>query len=263
MANILIGDRNWFASATLSGGSWSSDWPLTKMQSDDFSAPAISTDDATASTKFQWDFGAAKSVDAFLMPAHNLSTAALVKLSLGTSAGGSEVYAGSWVSAYSVTDADRNGTSHMVVIPFTTSQSARYGKLEIDDTANADGCVEIGYVWCGEGFRPAYNASYGLQDRLLDASEVDRTYNGRRLAASRRRWRSVSFVLEWLTHAEAARVHEMQRRYGITEPLAYLPDPASAETCQRYGFIGALSELSPIDYPYVSTRHAGFQIEEW
>ena len=262
MSNILIGDRNWFASATLSGGSWNADWPLTKLQSDDLSAPAISADDLKASAQFQWDFGAAKSVDAFAMAAHNLTASALVKLSLGTTAGASDVYAGGWVSAYSVTDADRNGQSHMAVIPFTASKSARYGKLEIDDESNPDGRIEIGYVWCGEGFRPTYNAGYGLQDQIIDASEVDRLYNGRRVNAARRRWRAVSFALDWLTLTEGARIHEMQRRYGITEPLLYLPDPAVAETCQRYGFIGVAEELSPIEYPYYRTRSAAFRLEE-
>ena len=262
VSNILIGDRNWFASATLSGGSWNADWPLTKLQSDDLSAPAISADDLKASAQFQWDFGAAKSVDAFAMAAHNLTTSALVKLSLGTTAGASDVHAGGWVSAYSVTDADRNGISHMVVVPFLAAKSARYGKLEIDDESNPDGRIEIGYVWCGEGFRPTYNAVYGLQDQIIDASEVDRMYNGRRVNAARRRWRGVSFVLEVLSHAESARAHEMQRRYGVTEPLLYLPNPASAETCQRYGFIGTAEELSPIEYPFFNNRRVALRLEE-
>jgi len=259
---IHVGIDNHAATATLSGGSWSSDWPLTKLQSADLSAVARSSDATNASTVIQWDNGAAKNHDAVVLAAHNLSTSATIKLSLGTSAGGSQVYAGTDVAAYSVDDSDRNGISHIAVIMLPTTQSARYGKLEIKDSGNADGYVEVGYLWAGSGLRPTYNAAYGLQDRIIDHSESERTYGGRFLGNARRRYRQVSLVLEWVTLDEAEVIHRMQRVNGKVNPVLYLPSMESRENAQRYGFVGVMSELSPIQYPFYRMRSAPMLIEE-
>ena len=262
MANILIGDRNHFTTATLSGGSWLADAPLTELQLDDSSRTARSSDALVGSTLLQWDFASAKGVDGLQFTGHNLSTAAQYRLSLGTTAGASDVYSSGWVDVYAVTDDDRNGAEHAVMIPFVSAKSARYGKIEFDDTANAAGFVELTFAWVGEGWRPAHNAVYGLNDSIVDLSKRERTYGGRVIASTRRKFRKVSFSLPVLTHAEGDRVHETQRRLGTTGPVAWFPYPDSTERCQRFGMVGVVSELSPLAYPSYGLRSTGYTIEE-
>jgi len=62
--------------------------------------------------------------------------------------------------------------------------------------------------------------------------------------------------------AEFQAVFEMQRRQGISGEVLFLPEPASVAECQRRGFIGRMTELSAIEYPYYRHRGAGFAIKE-
>ncbi len=64
----------------------------------------------------------------------------------------------------------------------------------------------------------------------------------------------MSFVIDHFTHAEAAYIHEMQRLLGTVNEVLYLPYPEDLGESQRYGFIGRLSELSAIEYPYFNSR---------
>lgn len=122
--------------------------------------------------------------------------------------------------------------------------------------------VQIGRMFVGSGFSPDYNAAPGLQDAWSDLSAVEFSDSGAMFANARRRRRSVSFVLRALSHDESAIIHEMQRRLGTFGEVLYLPDPADYATSQRYGFIGRLRELSPIEYPWPRIRSAPFAIEE-
>jgi hypothetical protein len=42
----------------------------------------------------------------------------------------------------------------------------------------------------------------------------------------------------------------------------YLPNTSNWQDCQRYGFVGRLREMSPIEYPYYKARSIGLAIEE-
>lgn len=140
--------------------------------------------------------------------------------------------------------------------------TGRYVTVEIDDTANPDGYVQIGRLFAGGGIHPATNASYGLQDSWRDLSTMDASESGSAWATERRRLRGVSFVIDHLTLSEAAYIHEMQRLLGTVKEVLYLPYPDDLGESQRYGFIGSLSELSAIEYPYFNARSSAFKIEE-
>ena len=64
----------------------------------------------------------------------------------------------------------------------------------------------------------------------------------------RRRW--AKFELGHIGQSdEAPTVHEMLRRLGTAGEVLYLPNTSNWQDCQRYGFVGRLRELSPIEYP--------------
>jgi hypothetical protein len=61
---------------------------------------------------------------------------------------------------------------------------------------------------------------------------------------------------------EAAYLHEFQRLVGTIDEVLYIPYPADMGESQRYGFMGRLTELSAIDYPYFRIRSLPLKIEE-
>lgn len=142
------------------------------------------------------------------------------------------------------------------------SFSARYVTIEINDPFNIDGYVQVGRLFAGGAIQPEYNAAMGLQDSWRDLSTIDAAESGAFWATERRRLRSVNFVLPYISTGEAAYLHEMQRQVGITGEVLYIPYPHDLGESQRYGFLGRLSELSAIDYPYYRIRSLPLKIEE-
>lgn len=280
MGNILLGWPNRIDAATLSGGSWNASLPLANLQTSEQAVVARSTNATTGSTQFDIDLGATRSLRALALVNHNLSQAATWKVSLGTSSGGSQVYAGSFQSAWALTfseggiEWEANNwwgagvgdeyTGHPFIAPFILSASydARYVRVEISDATNAAGYVQIGRVYVGGGFVPTYNAAYGLQDSWVDLSSIESADNGALFATPRRRQRRTRFELGYLSLDEGAILYELARRQGTVYEVLYLPDSADYQAAQRYGYLGRLRELQPLEYPYPRARATAFEVEE-
>ena len=48
---------------------------------------------------------------------------------------------------------------------------------------------------------------------------------------------------------------------GTCKEVLYAPKATDLAYSQRYGFVGMMSELSAIDYPYFNIRATGVQID--
>lgn len=278
-SNILIGYPNRAGAATYSGGSWVSDLPASNLASSELSKVARSADCLLTSTKFNVALPAAKNLRLFSIHNHNLSDTATWRVSIGTTAGGSDIWYSTWKPVWTMEfgEAVEWGSSvwwgkpggdeylrspfySVIVAPDTFN--ARYITVEINDTANIDGYVQIGRLFAGGVIQPEYNATYGLQDSWRDLSSVEQAESGTMWATERRRLRSASFVLPYIPTADAVAWHELQRQVGTVGEVVYVPYPSDLALNQRYGFLGRLSELSPIEYPYYRARSLALKIEE-
>jgi len=278
MSNILISWPNRGDTATLSGGSWS--LPLTNLQNRDQWLVARSNGLSSANTKFNIDFGQLRNIRAIALANHNLSQTATWRITLGTSSGANDIYTSNWQAVWMLTfdndmmlwedvsvwegivDQDYLNHPYLAVFVLPDWYNARYMTIEIVDTSNPNGYVEIGRAYIGGGFTPQYNPEYGLQDSWEDKTEIVEMASGATHAVVNRRYRKVQFVLPWLSQTEAAIIHEMQRRQGIYGEVLYIPDLADQQLNQRYGMLGRLTEMSAIEYPFYNTRQIGFTIKE-
>lgn len=250
MSNIALGHPNLLkAGDTIGGGSWATAFPSGNAASDDFSAPARSLNALAASTILTRDHGSAVSQRALVLAWHNLSSAAALTWKLGTTAGASDV-ASLTLNAWQITPVVRSGRRHQAVMVLQRSYSARYSTLEIVDTANTDGYVEVGQMWIGDLIVTTYGAQYGLRHEQQDLSANQRSDGGTLWSTERRVLRGASFVLPNLLEDEGDTMHEMQRVAGTTKRVLYVPDLSSPAKQQRYGGIGTLAELSALEYPY-------------
>lgn len=279
MQNIILSYPNRATAAAITGGSWSASLPAQNVADKQMWKVARSTDATLASTKFTADIGAAKQVRCVALANHNLSASATVRVTLGSTSGASDIFDCGWQPAWrmafdnlveweSVTWWTGTAGDEYLRSPYAVTAiaddtySARYVTVEINDTANADGYVQIGRLFAGGALQPTYNPQYGLQDGLRDLSTVDAAESGAFWGNEKRRLRYTSFVLGRVTPAEAAYVHEMQRTLGTIGEVLYIPYPADPGESQRWGFIGRMSELSPIDYPYYRVRSLPLKLEE-
>lgn len=244
----------------VSGGSWLAGAPASNILTRDLAEVARSSDALAASTKMIIDWGSAQDARALAITFGNLSAAAQIRWSRGSTSGGNEVVAGDLTDAWAINSAD-GSTYHNIVLHAATT-SARYELIEIVDTANADGYVEMARLFIGDLTIHQYGPEAGLQDVWRDHSTVERSDSASLWSTRRRRLRSASFVLPALTLDEADAMHDMQQRVGTTEEVLYLPYMGDAAAMQRYGMVGVLEELSPIEYPYYRRRKLPLRITQ-
>lgn len=257
---LLIGYGNLVESATLSGGTWSTAAPRANVATWPLADTARTSSATTTATTLTLDHGSATAARVLAIMGHNLSAAATVRWMRGTTSGGSDVADTGAVDAWAITPRTTGG--HHVLLWQTADTWARYDTVEIDDTANAAGYVEIGRLFVGPAVRPTYGQSYGLQDGLIDLSTSSRAEDGALWVAQRRTLRQVSLVMEGLALDVGDALHEMLRTHGATAEVVYLFDTADAAATQRYGFVGTAAEMTPLEYPYYRMRKLPLRITE-
>lgn len=252
---MFLGVYNQADSGTFSAGDWSN---LSNVQSRDLFSVARSTDATTASTKFQIDLGSSKSIRCLSLHAHNLSSVATVTLKAGTSAGASDVLNSTGNDAYSVTfDDTRQFSSHYAVI-IDASVSARYWTVEITDTTNAAGYVEIGRVGLWQGLEPTNNMEWGVEYGVEDIfSDTAFSLGGDFFYEARGVKRTVNFGLNVLLDTEALHAHEISRIVGRTgEVLFYSGDD------QTYDVLGRLEKPNSIRRRMLDLNISEFKVVE-
>lgn len=281
MGKTQIGWRNRMVSgATLSGGSWESTLPLNNLLTTERAEIARSTNALTTSTKFTVDFGQARTVRALALLNHNLSQDGSWRVLFGTTPGAGNIYTSAWQAAWFIpfgTGADEwesnawwglpndEYTGHPFMAPLLLNQSysTRYMTIEIDDTTNPDGYIQIGRVFAGEAFDPEYGPAYGLKQGWKDASKVETNDSGAPFVDQRRCLRTVSFDLPYIGLDDSAILYEFQRRSGTTREVMYIPDKNDYQECQRYGFVGRMPDLQPQSYNYYRAKSLSITLEEW
>lgn len=282
--NILIGwpNRARAPGTVFTGGRWQAGLPLAHLAAREPWLVARSTDLNPASTQFDADLGGVRNLRAFALGNHNLGLGARWRVQLGTAPGLADVYDSAWQAVWSMGfDADLleweslslwegvvddpaafAGHPYAALHVMPTWCNARHLRVLIDDPGNAAGYVQIGQLFAGGGLQPRFSASYGLKDSWIDSTQVTETESGYAFADPRRRRRKVQFATEHLSLTEAAVAHELQRRQGMWGEVLWVPYPWSQAESQRWGFIGRMTELSAVDFPYVNTRSQGWAITE-
>ena len=253
---------NLVPSATLSGGSWVAGLPLANLKTTELAARARSTSASATHTKVLMDHGSALTASVLWLPAHNISSAGQLRVLRGTTSGASDVLTMSLANAWHITPQVQSGEIYgaFVVMPRNT---ARYTTLEIVDTTNPAGYVELGQALLGDVLTFSVAPSAGLQHGLRDLSTGTEAESGAYWPTQRRKPRSVSMVLELLQEAEANTLQDVRTAVGTHGQVVYLPSLTDLAQVQRYGFVGHLQELSAIEYPWPRYRSLPIKLTEW
>lgn len=250
--------RNMIDDATLGGGDWDD---LENLQSGHLWTPATSVNATEAKTRIDIDFGSAVLPRVVWIPAHNLSSAATVRITRGTTSGGSDVSdsgaltAWPWTPPLGVYDGRVFGVP--VFIP-ATAGSARYMRLQISDTANT-----AGFVWIS---RPFISADLFLPDVNPVGIERDwQTFSGVKLTSTGVDWTTArdplhraGLVYHVMTETEALLFSEIQRTHDITSEVLYLESTHDRAMQQARGFTARMRELGRTEYPF--WRYPGFAV---
>jgi hypothetical protein len=283
MSNAIIAYGNQIDVATLTGGSWLAALPLTNLKDRKIGKVARSTDATTAFTQFDIDFGGTRLMRVIGLIGHNLTTAGKYKITLSSAADFSVVvYTSGWVDVWPIVYPSGtlpwgapnwwSGTYSAEEIAaytgtiahiLTASTNARYVRIEFDDTANADGYVQLGRVFAGDGWQPVRNMVYGASLGWIDRTEVQEALSGHESFNARRSPRIARFGLEAMAESEAMALgFELQRAMGVNKELMFVWDPADTTHALRRQFLGRLRVLSPIENVGPDRWRSPYEVKE-
>ena len=270
MENVLIGYSNLVDAATITPGigSWSTAAPIANIQDPVVAVAARSTDALAASSKFQVDLGAAQSVGIVALSGVNLTAAATIRVRGGSVSGlGSDVvYNGSAINAWPTGTTDAMLAEHnrwTVIVDFTAA-SARYWLIEITNTANPAGFIQVGRVFIGPTWQPTWNMSYGARARWINRNTRDETESGTVYTSRRPARRETVFGLDHLTRTEAVTALGRLQRLTARSPEVVLAfDPGSADTTRlEESYLAELHEFDPRTYAGPERYASGFIVQE-
>jgi hypothetical protein len=266
MANLVLAHSTFADAATPSGGSWAAGLPLPNLFTERLYETARSTDATAASTQFVLDLGSAKDVNALIVGPTNMTAAATYRIR-GSSTTAFTAGAGTYDSGTigtGVTSADidpERGYNIVHLLPST--QPYRYWKVEIVDTANPAGYVEIGRLFMPLLLQPSINYAPGsgglsIEDMTLRSQTLAGVEIGRR----RRNRRVFGFGIPALPQNEAfGTVFRFERTVGFDKQVFLIPDPADITNMQARAFWGRVRAMDALSQAKLSVNF-GLTISE-
>lgn len=250
MANLFLGYPNRIDSATMSGGSWGG--TLNNIKTRALDNVAESADATTGSTQAIADLGATYTIRGVALLGINLSSAATVAWSFGTSSGGTEAGSSGTVNAWRMAfdGVMRNMPgqySSVIGYPFwapyvhSADMSCRYIKFAITDTGNSLGKIRIGRLAIFGGVVPTYNMAIGASIDWSDLTQPERAGGGGLLYQQRRRFKTADIPLNNFDSTHRGKLMEMRRGAGVHDEVMFVPDVADMANAQEYGFVGRIA----------------------
>ncbi|HUT57822.1 MAG TPA: hypothetical protein VNA25_08205 [Phycisphaerae bacterium] len=284
MSNCMFSYPNFLDGATLSNGSYVATLPLNNLKTRYLDQVARSTDATVGSTKFDADLLTGYPIRVVAVLKHSMTLAALIRVRVSTVSNfATTTYDSGWLTAYpliypdgvllfgapgfwdgKLAETDRLAgyrQDYILVVPADTL--GRYVRVEIDDTTNAAGYVDMGRAWVGSGYPPTVNFSTGLTLGWMTGTVVSEMPGGRRFFLTRPERRALNFRLEVVPADEAlVYLFEITRRHGLDEQFFFLYNPADTYHLHRRSFPATLRELSALEEPYWAWMGQAYSLTE-
>lgn len=254
MGKLALGYDNQIDTATLSGGSWSTSYPRSNLQTRQLALQARTVDALAASSVLILDCGSAQNIGVVALVNHNLQSTATVRIQ------------GSTVSDFATTVYDSGadviyaGTDYGVSF---TETEARYWKISISDTSNPDGYIAIGRVFLGWIFQPTINIAYTPSMSVESTTIVQETLGGQEYFDLRPNRRVFQGSWDALTDYEAYSLWlRIQRGEDVSGEVFLIQDDGDVTYQAARNFLGRIRSLDAFENPYLDRHQAGFEIAE-
>lgn len=284
MANLKLGFPNRVDAATVSGGSWQSTLPITNIKDRRLSRLARSANAVLASTIINLDLGAAKTVGAIALVTHNFSASALVRIRGDDAADFSTpLYDSGWVNVWpsgvipqelleweddnfwlgTVSAEALAGYQAPYINLMESKPVLRYWRIEINDTSNPSGYVQLGRIFIGDVWTVSANYSYGAGLSAEDQTQVESSIGGEEYFDVRKRFRVHRYDLEYLNTQEAySRVIDMYKLAGISGEILVVQDSSDVTNGFRRNFLCRMRNLQPVTDKYYGVKSVQMELKE-
>lgn len=166
-----------------------------------------------------------------------------------------------WSGTY--TQEDTQGYTPCAVHIFNSPVRGTYWKVDIQDTTNTAGYLQIGRLFLGPAWSPAYDAEVGLSIGWESSTTTQSALSGTKYFQRRTPYRVTSFVLNNMSVDEAMeKAFELDRMAGIDKEVFWVQAEADANHALRRRFLGTLRQMTPVEFPYAHLGRKGYTIEE-
>jgi len=270
--------------ASLTGGTWSPDLPLTNLIDDRIiTNPArCLTPASLATSQFDIELEQRRIVRFFGLFATNFSVEAMVRLTFADDAEFTIVTDQiGWVSVFErfraslsldwedpnfwtgtplAKDLDLYGR-HKVFL-FDTPVSTKFIRVEIDDAGNPDGFIDIGYAYLGATIATNFNMDRGRTLNPKSRARRDETPSGHPVFDRRRPKRVSRLSFSFLTDGEAAEFIDAGMRNDVIDPVVLIPDPTDQLALMRETFLGRFQQLPSARYRFAEHNQSELFVEE-
>lgn len=245
------------------------DAPLNNLTDQLLTNVARSLNATVGATQIQVDLGSALNIRMVSLCAHNISAAGTVRVRGFSDSGFTTMVTGAdtgtvtaWpaeFTAQNVADNPKNWT-----FVFSSFKTARYWQIEISDTANAAGYVEVGRCWLGEAtFSPVVGVDYGLSNGYESRDAIEEAIGGLPWGEKKTPRRRLVAKLSTLSTAEKRQAIVMQKVLTETDEAFWVTDTAAlADDMLLEAFPCFMSKPSPLVYPVFNNHELPISIIE-
>lgn len=196
-------------------------------------------------------------------------SADLNSLASATDSEHAAAYDSGWLDAWQAewvadTDAEqREGVRGLSILTPAAAQTYQYWRFDLRESDHPDGYLELGRVFMGTKWTPAYGAVSGATLGYRDRSSFIEAYDGARYFIEARCPKVARFNLEGQTREAVMRyVLDMQRRQGSTREVLFMLDDADLTYRLETSFLGTLKQLAPPTAISANFWSASVELEE-
>lgn len=149
-------------------------------------------------------------------------------------------------------------------VRYFTATPIRRMVIDITDTANTLGYIEVSRLVIGNYWEPAVQADRGAQVIMEDDSTHERTESGDLKTDRTTRHKRMTLNLSMMKVTDRDALWEIMRGGGKAQPVWLSMMPASTDVREEWQFqiYGKLSELSAISYQFVNMFSSSIEIVE-
>jgi len=221
---------------------------------------------------FTVTFASAVMIGAVVLPFCNLTSTALIGITLSTGYTVTGVKACPWQGMggldYGTIPAGSNGYSYgrgtYARLWFTPTTCTSL-TITITDVANTAGYLEFSRLIVGNYWMPKYNIEFGLSASVKDLTTQDRTEAGDLISNRGIRYNAMHFDLKWLTPTDRLQLTNILKGGGMFNAslISLFPDNSDDWTKEQLFMIyGKMTQLPDIVHPMYTMYTTTIDFEE-
>lgn len=182
----------------------------------------------------------------------------------------SEVYASNeleweddsfWSGTY--TPEEISGYTPTVVHILPEIVLAKTWRIDILDSGNPAGYVQIGRVFIGPAWAPINDAEVGLTIGWESATTTQSALSGTRYYQRRTPYRVTSFTLNVMSVDEAMqKAFELDRMAGIDQEVFWVQQQNDTVHALRRRFLSTIRQMTPVEFPFAHLGKKSYVLEE-